>query len=169
MNRRSPMLRLRRQTSTASLKHFGPQLKTPFHWWSPSTNVDGLIEAACKVRVRLRASTCLRRQTSTASLKPIVRSWSAVWKKASPSTNVDGLIEATCSPSQARAKKAGLRRQTSTASLKPRRHGWRQAAIACLRRQTSTASLKPVDKLAVLAQSTLSPSTNVDGLIEALI
>src|SRR5258708_6776888 len=110
---------------------------------SPSTFVDGLIEA--------------RKRRTDSSRSP----------SRSPSTFVDGLIEAPIRDGIP-ARGAGLRRRSSTASLKRRLYPLFLPCWPGLRRRSSTASLKQLERATEhRVEPGLSPSTFVDGLIEA--
>jgi len=109
---------LRRRESTAPLKRLTPTNDTTPSLMSPSTRVDGPIEAR--------------------DPPPTRRCW-----RGSPSTRVDGPIEACASSGRAATAVSRLRRLESTAPLKPLACDsitWVEARR--LRRRESTAPLK---------------------------
>ena len=144
MTRRTSALRssLRRRSSTAPLKLDHDPADLRIALLSPSTKLDGLIEAE-----RLPCGDAARpapfhRRRSTASLKRDSR---------------------TCKGDTL----GPFRRRSSTASLKRFGAGAYGAAVWPFRRRSSTASLKRDHAAELLDVAVPFPSTKLDGLIEA--
>src|SRR5437868_296218 len=85
---------------------------------SPSTTIDGPIEACAPPRSPTALLPALRRRRSTAPLKPIEQSDIDTVCADSPSTTIDGPIEAMLSTHAHQRHMRSLRRRRSTAPLK---------------------------------------------------
>ena len=136
--------RLRRRSSTAPLKHHSSGTRRLRHGSSPSTIIDGPIEAAWRRRPTQWPGA---RSPSTIIDGPIEadsESCIPAVYRMSPSTIIDGPIEAHGNHLGFHGRSPRLRRRSSTAPLKRDRRGvHRRRDLGCLRRRSSTAPLKP--------------------------